>query len=149
MAEPSRKAEILVKEAGAPSGVDTWLMAGEPLELPIYEAQRAIATMRSERLSMRARGGAGDRAKGGKVGRARAELDAAAVQRLAERARRREALIEVASIQIVIGHPGVGVRIGNAQLTLDEPTRAVRISLDPATATLRVEKTPSPGQPLR
>jgi hypothetical protein len=143
------ESQILVKEAGAPNGVDTWLMAGEPLELPTYEAQRAIATMRSERHSMRARGGASDREKGGKIGRARAELDAAAVQRLAERARRREALIQTASIQIVMGHPGVGVRIGNAQLMLDEPARAVRISFDPETATLRVDKTPSPGQPLR
>jgi hypothetical protein len=132
---------IVVKEAGAPNGVDTKLTAGEPLESPLDAAQRSIATAKAARLSERVRGRSSDRAKGGKAGRAKAELAAAEVQRLRARAMRRETLLEAASVQVTLAHPGVSIHIGDARLTLDEPARSTRYSLDREMAALRLEKT--------
>ncbi len=132
---------IIIKEAGAINGIDTRLTAGEPLESPLAAAQRCITTAKAQRLSERVRGRSNDRNKSGKAGRAKAELGAAEVQRLAERAKRRESLLESASIQVTLAHPGVSIRIGNAQLTIDSAVRATRYSLDRETAVLRVEKT--------
>jgi len=132
---------IIAKEAGAPSGVATRLTVGEPLTLPVQRAQQLISTLKAERMAERAGGRSSDRAKGGKIGRVRAELDAEQVQRLAERARRREALLRDASIQIGLAHPGVSICLGMAHVTIDEPVRSSRYSYDEATASIRIEKT--------
>ena len=133
---------IVVKEAGAPNGVETRLTAGEPLESPVAQAQRLIGAAKAMRQSVRVRGRSSERTKSGKTGRAKAELDAAEVQRLRERAKRREQLLETASIQLSLAHPGVSIHIGDQRLTLDEPVRTTRYSLDRDSATLRAEKTP-------
>jgi uncharacterized protein (DUF342 family) len=133
---------IVMKEAGAANGVDTRLAAGEPLELPLAEARRLIATSRVARQSERTRGRSDERGKGGKAGRARAELDASEVQRLALRAKRRDSLLESACIELGIAHPGVSIRIGDAHTTLDESTKSTRFYLDRESTTLRIEKMP-------
>lgn len=131
---------IVVKEAGASNGIDTELVAGEPLESPWAAAQRSIAAAKARRLSERVRGRGSARTKGGKSGRAKAEIEQAEIQHLRERAKRREALLQSASIQVTLAHPGVRIRIGDSHLTLDEPIRATRFSLDPETTALRREK---------
>jgi uncharacterized protein len=134
------ESRIVAKEAGAPSGVVTRLTAGEPLTLPVERVQQLISTLKAERMAERAGGRSSDRAKGGKIGRVRAELDAEQVQRLAERARRREALLRDASIQIGLAHPGVSICFGAAHVAIDELARSLRYSYDGATASIRIEK---------
>jgi hypothetical protein len=65
------------------------------------------------------------------------------VQRLAERARRREALLNSAFIQIGVAHPGVSLHIGSAHATLDVTTRSMRYSFDRESSLLRAEKGPT------
>jgi uncharacterized protein (DUF342 family) len=134
------ESQIAVKEVGAAHGIDTRLIAGEPLLLPVAEAQRVINALKAERMAQRAGGRSNDRGKGGKVGRVRAELDTAEVQRLAERARRREKLLDAAFIQIGVAHPGVSVRIGHAHVTLDTLTKSTRYTFDRESSSLRIEK---------
>lgn len=137
------ESQVVVREAGATNGIDTQLTAGEPVALPVAEAQRVIATLKRERMAQRAGGRSTDRDKGGKVGRVRAELDADEVQRLAERARRREMLLDSAFIQIGVAHPGVSLHIGGAHMTIDATSRATRYSFDRETSSLRAEKSSS------
>ncbi len=134
------ESQVVVREAGATNGIDTQLTAGEPVALPVAEAQRVIASLKRERMAQRAGGRNSDRDKGGKVGRVRAEIDADEVQRLAERARRREALLDSAFIQIGVAHPGVSLHIGSAHATLDVTTRSMRYSFDKEFSSLRAEK---------
>jgi hypothetical protein len=91
-------------------------------------------------MAERAGGRTSDRCKGGKVGRVKAELDAEQVQRLAERARRREALVKTASVQVGLAHPGVGVYLGPAHVILNEAARSSRYTFDEDTSAIRVEK---------
>jgi uncharacterized protein (DUF342 family) len=133
------EARITVSEVGAPNGVATRLVAGEPLENPVLEVKRAIATAKAERAASRRGGRNDDRAKGGKAGRARASLAADDLQRAAERARCREALLDTASIQVVLAHPGVEIAIGEARLTLEAPVRSARYSLERESCRLRCE----------
>ncbi len=132
--------QIIVKEAGAQHGTDTQLTAGEPLELPISEAQRLIAAQKSKRSAERMGGRSTDRAKGGKIGRVRSELDEFNTKRLAERAQHRSRLLEIASIQVNLAYPGVCIRIGEARLTLTEPVKFTRFVLDPVSTTLQSER---------
>jgi uncharacterized protein (DUF342 family) len=132
--------QIIAKEAGAASGTDTRLTVGEPLERPVSEAQRIITIQKAERMAARAGGRSNDRSKGGKMGRARAELDSIDVQRLAERARRRASLLESATVEVNLAHPGVSIHIGEAQLTLNEAAKFTRYSLDQDNASLRSER---------
>jgi hypothetical protein len=132
--------QIIVKEAGAQHGTDTQLIAGEPLELPISEAQRLITVQKSQRSAERMGGRSNDRAKGGKLGRLRLDLDGVNIKRLAERAQRRLVLLETASVQVNLAHPGVCVRIGEAQLTITEPVKFTRFVLEPGSSTLQSER---------
>lgn len=131
---------IIIQEAGAPNGIETRLAVGEPLELPVSEAQRLIATVKAERAAARLGGRSDDRSKGGKAGRLRTDLDSQEIRRLAERAKRREQLLASAHIEITLAHPGVKIRIGDAQVILDEPVRSARYSLDGEHLTIRSEK---------
>ena len=132
--------QIIVKEAGARHGTDTQLVAGEPLELPISEAQRLIAVQKSKRGAERIGGRSADRTKGGKLGRMRLELDGVNIRRLAERAKRRLELLESAAVQVHLAYPGVCVRIGEAQLTLTEAVKFTRFVLDPESSTLQSKR---------
>jgi len=134
------ESQIITKEAGAPSGVPTHLTVGEPLLAPVERVRLLLATLRAERVAERARGRGTERPKGGKIGRVRAELDAEQVQRLAERAHRREVLLCDANIQIGFAHPGVSLHFGNAHVVLDEAEHSSRYSYDPSTSSIRVEK---------
>jgi uncharacterized protein len=132
--------QISAKEAGAPGGVATRLSAGEPLPSPVEEVRERIHSLKAERMAERASGRTSDRGKGGKVGRVRAELDAEQVRRLAERARRREALVRTASVEIGLAHPGVSISLGAAHVLLNEATRSTRYLFDAATSAIRAEK---------
>ena len=138
--QATAESTIVAKEVGAPSGIETRLTVGEPLILPVAQAQLLICSLRAERMAERAGGRSGDRGKGGKAGRVRAELDTQQVQRLAERARRREILLRTASVQVGMAHPGVSVHLGKARFTIDVPTRSARYSYDEETSSIRVDK---------
>jgi hypothetical protein len=131
---------IFANEVGAPNGIATRLVAGEPLELPIVEAKRAIAAAKTERAALRRGGRNDDRSKSGKAGRARATLTADELQRAAEHARRKEALLDSASVQVTLAHPGVEISIGDAHVTLDAPARATRYSFDRDAGRLRCDR---------
>ncbi|HEY5957728.1 MAG TPA: FapA family protein [Polyangiaceae bacterium] len=131
---------IIVNEVGAQSGISTRLAVGEPLTLPIVEAKRAILAAKSARAALRRAGRDNEREKGGKAGRARAALTADELQRAAEHAKRKESLLDSASVQVVLAHPGVEIRIGEAHVTLDAPARAARYSFDRDTGRLRCER---------
>ncbi len=135
---------IILREVGSSLGTDTELVAAEPLELPIESAQRALERAKALRF---ARSGVGprhehpiDRGKGGKIGRVQASLQEAEVERLAQRALRRQTLSAVAFIQVGIAHPGVTLRIGSHKLAIETEMRAVRILVDGETSELRAEK---------
>jgi hypothetical protein len=130
---------VTAQEAGTASGVDTRLRAGVPLTVPVAEAQRVIALGKAERIASRAGGRNADRNKGGKLGRARSELETQELRRRAERARRREALLDMAFIELGVAHPGVVIQIGDAELVVDRPTRSTRYSFDRETARVRAE----------
>jgi uncharacterized protein (DUF342 family) len=133
--------QVTVNEAGAASGVTTRLVAGEPLELPVEEARRAIAAAKSERAALR-RGGRNDtRPKGGKLSRTRAALSADELKRATERAKQRQALLDIASITVTLAHEGVELAIGEAHITLDQPVRKVRYSFDRELCRLRCDRT--------
>jgi uncharacterized protein len=134
------ESQVVVREAGATNGVDTQLTAGEPVVMPVAEAQRVIASLKRERMAQRAGGRNTDRDKGGKVGRVRAEIDADEVQRLAERVRRRDVLLDSAFIQVGVAHPGVSLHIGGAHVSLDVTARSTRYVFDRETSLLRAEK---------
>ena len=131
---------ISVAEVGSENGVITLLKSAEPLELPAAEAQRLIATAKTQRLSERVRGRSDDRAKGGKIGRAKATAAAQEIQRLAERASHRESLLADARIEVTLAHPGVVIQIGEATATVATATRATRFSFDHETRSLRSER---------
>ena len=134
------ESQISAKEAGAATGVATRLTAGEPLPSPVEEVRDRVQSLKAERMAERAFGRTSDRGKGGKVGRVRTELDAEQVRRLAERARRREALLQTASVEIGLAHPGVSIFLGTAHVLVNEETRSTRYLFDAATSTVRVEK---------
>lgn len=131
---------IEVAEAGATSGTLTHLHAGEPLVSPVKEAQRQIAQARKQRLSERVRGVRDDRGKGGKAGRANAALAEDEIERIAERAARREQLSRLAHIDVEVAHAGVTVQISESRLTLNARVSSTRFRLDPETRGLKEEK---------
>ena len=138
--QANAESQIVAKEVGAASGIDTRLTVGEPLTLPVVQAQLLIASLKAERMAQRVGGRSSDRGKGGKAGRVRADLGTQQVQRLAERTRRREALLRTASIQVDLAYPGVSIHLGQAQLTLDTPARSTRYRYDEETSSIRAEK---------
>jgi hypothetical protein len=136
----------IVREAGSPGGMTTEIAVAEPLELPLEAAKRELErakAARAVRASKTSRGGPADRLKGGKLGRADAVLQQSETRRLAERARRRKELCAAAFVQLGVAHPGVSVRIGDQTLQIEQHTPGSRISLDPLTRKLRVDRLPS------
>jgi hypothetical protein len=133
---------LLVREAGSPQGLQTELEAAEPLELPVEVAQRALDRAKAVR-GVRAgatRGGRPERSRGDKLGRLQAELQAADLARLADLARRRDELLDVAFVQVGAAHPGVIVRIGPKKLLIEHALGASRFTLDRSTGELRTDK---------
>ena len=135
---------IVVREAGSPQGAQTDFVAGEPLELPIEGALRALEQAKVVR-GLRQAGGAlraapSGPAKGGKLGRRQADLQAENLQRLAERARRRRELSEVAFIHLGLAYPGVTVRIAEKKWFIDGELRCARFSLNRETRNLQMDK---------
>ncbi len=129
---------VLVREAGSPQGVQTEVEAGVPLESAVERAQRALErakAVRNVRPVSRS-----ERAKGEKLGRVQAALQAAEIQRLAQREHRRAELTKGAFIQIGVAYPGVIVRIAGKQFVIDHETRGSRFSLDRETRELRLDK---------
>lgn len=135
---------VVVKELGSAQGFETELSLGEPLEPPLEQAQRNMERAKAMRVVGLSHRDFGDRterrAKGGKLGRARADLERAERQALIERVRRRETLSRVAFVQANLIHPGVVVRVGHEKLEVEQPLRSSRISLDPETKKLRTDK---------
>ncbi|MBN1606582.1 MAG: DUF342 domain-containing protein [Polyangiaceae bacterium] len=131
---------VTAKEAGSASGVDTRLRAAMVLTSPVFEARRAIAFGKAERFASRAGGRSADRNKGGKLGRVRVELEARELRRLADGAKRRQALLDAAFVEVGVAHPGVVIQIGDAQLSVDELTRNTRYSFDRGSARVRADK---------
>lgn len=138
---------VIAREAGTAQRIDTEIAVGEPLESPSELAQRALERGKVLRAARSGQGasvrGAGERAKGAKLSRLQAELSREQTQRLAERARRRELLSQVAFIQIQVAHPGVTIRILHHQLQLEVEARSTRFLLDPETRTLRADRLPT------
>jgi uncharacterized protein (DUF342 family) len=134
---------VLVREAGSPGGVATTITVAEPLELPVEAARRELEQAKAHRglgATRPSRAPPGVRAKGGKIERARAVLQRSEVRRLAERARRQRELSSDAFVQITLAHPGVSVRIADQKHQFERETRAARLSLDPRTRSLRVDR---------
>jgi hypothetical protein len=139
---------VRVKEAGSSAGVPTLLQAGEPLELPdLVQVQQAVMMQKLRRMAERggvrdafgSRGGA--RGKGGKLGRVQGALSHAELAQAAERAERRAQLQRSAFFELGAAHPGVELRIGQAQLVLDQLVRGVRYFLSTDTGQLSAERT--------
>jgi hypothetical protein len=135
---------VVAGEVGSPQSAETSLTAGEPFELPLLTAQRELERSKAMRAVRTRAGGStsrpGERARGGKAGRAQAELQAAEVQRLAQRARRRQELARSAFIQVAKAHPGVTLCIGRRTLLLEHELGAARITFDSQTRELRVDR---------
>jgi uncharacterized protein len=131
---------IAVAEAGADNGATTLLLAGEPFELPVLEAQRQIAQSKTRRFSERVHGRSDERNKGSKVGRAKAEIAAEEVKRLADCAQKRARLAESAKIDVTLAHSGVVLQIGEAKIVLRDTTRATRFTFDQESRTLHQGK---------
>lgn len=129
---------VLVSEAGSPQGVQTEVEAGVPLESPVETAQRALERAKAVR-NVRP-GARSDRAKGEKLGRVQASLQAAEVERLAQREQRRAELTQVAFIQIGVAYPGVIVRIADKKFVIDREIHGSRFSLDRDSRDLRLDK---------
>lgn len=136
-----------VKEAGTPNGVITQLRAGELVTLPdLGDVQRAVLMQKLRRMAER--GGVRDafgsrgpaRAKGGKIGRLNATLSADELRERAEHAQRRAELEREAVIELGVGHAGVELSIGRAQLQLEQAVRGLRYALDTETGQLRAER---------
>lgn len=138
--QTSAEHSVLAREAGSPGGAPTTIAVAEPLELPVEAARRELEQAKARRGigATRASRAPGVRAKGGKL--ERAVLQRSEVRRLAERARRQRELSAEAFVQIALAHPGVSVRIADQKHDFERETRAVRISLDPLTRGLRVER---------
>jgi hypothetical protein len=134
---------LSVKEAGTPSGIATELRAGEPVALPdLSEVQRAVMMQKLRRMAERggvrdAFGARAGRAKGGKLGRLNAALSAEELRERAQHAEQRAALERSAVIELGLGHAGVALCIGRAQLLLEQDQRGLRYALDPETGQLR------------
>jgi len=132
---------IVAREVGSPQGVDTELRVAEPLDPPVESARRALEREKALRAAKAGpREDPGERAKGGKLGRVQAALANAETERLAERARRREALSQVAFVQVGAAHAGVIVHIAGRKLVLEHDIRTSRFSLDLETGELRAVK---------
>jgi uncharacterized protein (DUF342 family) len=131
---------ITVAEAGADNGTTTFLLAGEPFDLPVLEAQRQIAQSKTRRFSERVHGRSDERNKGSKVGRAKAEIAAQEVKRLTECAKKRARLAESAKIDVTVAHAGVILQIGEAKMILRDTTRSTRFTFDQESRTLHQGK---------
>jgi len=129
---------VLVGEAGSPQGVQTEVEAGIPLESPVETAQRALERAKAVR-NVRP-GARTERAKGEKLGRVQASLQAAEIQRLTQREQRRAELTKVAFIQIGVAYPGVIIRIADQRFVTDREIHGSRFSLDRETRALRLDK---------
>jgi uncharacterized protein (DUF342 family) len=146
---------VAVRDAGAPSGVDTLLAAGLPVEQPLTEIRRALDAAKQQRaLRSRAafgarepraapfgaRGGA-ERGKSGKLERAGAALARSELDGKLELAARRTALLPHASVEVRgTAHTGVTVQIGSARLIVDPALTAVRFHFDAETRQVRWER---------
>jgi hypothetical protein len=104
----------------------------------VETAQRALERAKAER-NVRP-GARTERAKGEKLGRVHASLQAAEIQRLTQREQRRAELTKVAFIQIGVAYPGVIIRIADQKFVTDREIRGSRFSLDRETRALRLDK---------
>jgi hypothetical protein len=134
---------LVVKEAGALTGIATLLQAGEPLELPDLDVvQRTVVLQKFRRMAERGGvrevfvGRSEGPAKGGKLGRIDAAAAAAELKELAEHAAHRAELEKGAVIDVGLAHPGVEVRIGSAHLNFEQAVRDVRYALSAETGQL-------------
>ncbi len=132
---------LVVREVGVPHGTQTLLVAGEPLESPVTEAERLIRTHKERRTL----GGAKERRTeppktSAKAARRDLSLRDTEVELLLAREQRRESLAGSATIQVGSAHPGVTLRIGHAELVLSVPVHGVRFRLDPERKFLVHEK---------
>jgi uncharacterized protein (DUF342 family) len=137
------------REVGAPSGGDTLLVAGVPVEQPLAEIRRALEAAKQQRaLRNRSLRGpnAGTRAlpergKSGKQERAGAALARSELDHKRALAQRRAALLPQASIEVrETVHAGVTVQIGSARLFVDPALSRVRFRFDCETRQVRWER---------
>jgi hypothetical protein len=134
---------IIARELGSPRSTETEVAVAEPFELPVETAQRLLErakALRAAKTAIPSRSRVSERPKGGKLGRVQAALGSADIERLAERAARRETLGRVAFIEFGIAHPGVSLRILDRTLILEREMRASRVRIDAETGDLRSEK---------
>lgn len=132
---------LVVHEAGIALGANTALATAVPIERPILDAKRAVEKAKDLRALVQKSARGDERGKGGKAGRVAAALAGAELERKVAIAEQREALLPHAFVEINGPvHPGVMVQIGNASLTVDEPSSAVRFTFDPETRKLRAER---------
>jgi hypothetical protein len=113
------------------------------------EVQRAVMMQKLRRMAERGgvrdafggRAARGKGGKGGKLGRLNAAISAEELRERAEHAERRAAVERSAVIELGLGHAGVALCIGRAQLLLEQDARSLRYALDPETGQLRAERT--------
>jgi len=133
---------VVVREAGAPHGTQTLLLAGEPLDNPITDAERLIQAQKTgRRLGITKTRCVESQKSSGKVVRRELSLKDTEIEQLLAREQRRESLAGSATIEVGHAHPGVTLRIGHAEVMLGAPVHSARFRLDPERKTLVQEKT--------
>lgn len=148
---------IVIHEVGAANGTETELVAARPLDLPVDEARLLLtaekATAREPKSSSLGRLAIHDREpRSSSLGRIAIHdresksissprtVSTAELQHLAQLERRHEELLDRATIEVEIAHPGVTLRIGAAHVTLTETVRSLRYHLDRESNTLYATK---------
>jgi len=134
---------VTVMEAGAASGTETLIAVAVPLEPVRDEVREAVASAKQQRTAQRARGGGGglERARGGKMGRALAGLQRDELTRAVLVRTRQAELLETAHVVVQgVAHPGLTVRVGTAQLSLQGLLAPTRFSFDAQTRSIRCER---------
>ena len=137
---------VVAQEAGSlHGGLNTVLSAAVPLERPVVKARRALGaakTMpRADRRAAAAGRSQAECSNGGKLARAKADLQRSELEQMVQRAERRELLLSSAHVQVTgVCHAGVVVEIGEVRLVLDQDQRGVSFSFDRETRALRMER---------
>lgn len=134
--------KIAVIQAGADSGAPTLLaaadLASESAEILRLNTQLDRAERQAHKAAPRAMGPA----RGGKVGREQTAAQDAALREKVALAQRQREILATATIEVQgVAHPGVRIRLGAAERTIEAATRGVRYRWDPDKNAIAEEST--------
>jgi len=122
---------ILVLQAGSESGVATLLSAADVASESANLLRASAQLERTERLAQKASPRTDGPMRGGKLGREQTAAQDAALREKVALAQRQRELLTTARIEVRgVAHPGVRIRLGNAEHVLDSAVRAVRFRWD-------------------